>query len=164
MSEVPKRKVPTPRRVSVSAQSEQPQRPQEPYQHEVPTPSRRDTFPIVMGGIIGALVIGLMVVVFLLSSNNGRTTTTQPGAGATSAANSAAPTANTATLEPERIAMDAFKALYDDPAKRPIIVDVRDKGTYDQGHIAGSINIPMSDMGTRLADMPKDKLVVAYCQ
>src|SRR5438876_5815037 len=37
----------------------------------VNAPRRSDPFPIVLGAIIGALVIGLMVVVYLISSNNG---------------------------------------------------------------------------------------------
>src|SRR6266446_2554086 len=33
-------------------------------------PQQRDPFPYIMGGIIGALVVGLMLVIFLLVNNN----------------------------------------------------------------------------------------------
>jgi rhodanese-related sulfurtransferase len=60
--------------------------------------------------------------------------------------------------------LEDFKKLYDDPAKRPIIIDVRAKETYDAGHIKGAISFPESDIDTRVGELPKDKLVVAYCQ
>src|SRR5436309_15250029 len=45
----------------------------------VNAPRRSDPFPIVLGAIIGAMVIGLMVVVYLISSNNGTGTGTTNG-------------------------------------------------------------------------------------
>jgi rhodanese-related sulfurtransferase len=57
-----------------------------------------------------------------------------------------------------------FMTLYNDPAKRPIIIDVRAKEAFDSGHIAGAISFPESDVDTRISELPKDKLVVAYCQ
>jgi hypothetical protein len=65
---------------------------------------------------------------------------------------------------PPRMSLDDFKALYDDPAKRPIIIDVRAKSQYEEGHIAGAISIPESELDARVAELPKDKLVIAYCQ
>jgi rhodanese-related sulfurtransferase len=59
--------------------------------------------------------------------------------------------------------MDEFKALYDDPATRPVIIDVRSKEGYDAGHIKGSIAFPEDQIATLVSDLPKDKLVVAYC-
>jgi rhodanese-related sulfurtransferase len=54
--------------------------------------------------------------------------------------------------------------LYDDPAKRPIILDVRAKETFDAGHITGAESFPEADVDTRVSELPKDKLIVAYCQ
>jgi rhodanese-related sulfurtransferase len=62
------------------------------------------------------------------------------------------------------MALDEFKALYDDPAKRPLILDVRAKDAFDAGHITGAISFPESDVDARVAELPKDKLIVAYCQ
>jgi len=60
--------------------------------------------------------------------------------------------------------LDEFKALYDDPAKRPLILDVRAKDAFDAGHITGAISFPESDVDARVAELPKDKLIIAYCQ
>ena len=73
-------------------------------------------------------------------------------------------TPEAATLEPERIPLDEFKRLYDDPATRPLIVDVRNLRAYEQSHIAGSINLSIFDLEGRMSELPKDKLIVAYCQ
>src|SRR5439155_8170535 len=53
----------------------------------VNAPRRSDPFPIVLGAIIGALVIGLMVVVYLISSNNGGITAGTSNTGNTANGN-----------------------------------------------------------------------------
>ena len=60
--------------------------------------------------------------------------------------------------------LDEFKNLYDDPVKRPMIIDVRSKEAYDAGHIEGAISFPEADVDTRVGELPKDRLIVAYCQ
>ena len=35
---------------------------------------------------------------------------------------------------------------------------------FDAGHITGAISFPESDVDARVAELPKDKLIVAYCQ
>lgn len=126
-----------------------------------------------MGGIIGALVVGLVLVIFLLVNSNqnpGVNTTANNNNNSGNSPNSL-PTTDPAsliaepTVEPApRMTLAEFKALYDDPARRPVVVDVRAAEAFEQGHIEGAINIPEADVATRLADFPKDKLIVAYCQ
>jgi rhodanese-related sulfurtransferase len=115
-----------------------------------------------MGGVIGALVVGLMLVVFLLLNN--RNTNGGAGNPAPIDTSVAAGAATAAGDTPPRMPMDQFKALYDDPAKRPIILDVRAKDTFDAGHITGAESFPEADVDTRVSELPKDKLIVAYCQ
>ena len=73
-------------------------------------------------------------------------------------------TPTVAAAEPVRMPVEEFIVLYGDPAKRPIIVDVRSKAAYDEGHIAGAVSIPDAETESRLSEFPKDKLIVAYCQ
>ena len=130
---------------------------------------------MILGGIIGALVIGLMVVVYLLSTNSGNNnpgvagTVPTTAAGTDTGANTGTDTQSNTTDasaagDPPRMSLEEFKALYDDPAKRPIILDVRAKESFDEGHIAGSISFPEADVDARAGELPKDKLIVAYCQ
>ena len=48
-------------------------------------------------------------------------------------------------------------------AGEAVAVDVRVKGEYNQGHIKGSLSIPRTELPARLAELPKDKLLVFYC-
>jgi 3-mercaptopyruvate sulfurtransferase SseA len=112
-----------------------------------------------MGGIIGMLVVGLMLVVFLLVTNRNNTTPPVVQSSGTPLA-----TAPASANDPPRMSLADFKALYDDPAKRPMIIDVRAEASFQEGHIAGAVSFPEADVDTRVNEIPKDKLVVAYCQ
>ena len=74
------------------------------------------------------------------------------------------PTQAASGSDPPRMSLESFKQLYDDPAKRPMIIDVRAADNYAQGHIAGAISLPEADVDTRFKEIPKDSLVIAYCQ
>jgi 3-mercaptopyruvate sulfurtransferase SseA len=64
-----------------------------------------------------------------------------------------------------RISAEDLKVIYDnrDPL---ILVDVRPKDLFDTGYIPGSRNIPnepQADSLNKLTQLPKDKLIVLYC-
>jgi hypothetical protein len=44
-----------------------------------------------------------------------------------------------------------------------VVVDVRDKLAWQASHAEGSLSIPASEIAGRVAELPKDKLIVAYC-
>ena len=44
-----------------------------------------------------------------------------------------------------------------------VIIDIRSKDTYDAEHAAGALSVPLSELESRLAELPKDKLIAAYC-
>jgi hypothetical protein len=44
-----------------------------------------------------------------------------------------------------------------------IIVDVRGDAAYKQSHIKGSISVPGDQVEARLAQLPRDKMIVTYC-
>ncbi len=67
-----------------------------------------------------------------------------------------------------RISAEELKKMIDEEADI-IIVDTRDSGSYQFGHIKGAVNIyfdptgdPMNRQMTLIA-LPMDKLVVTYC-
>lgn len=45
----------------------------------------------------------------------------------------------------------------------PLIIDVRGASEYAAGHIEGAINIPLGQLTRKLAQIPKDRQVVTYC-
>jgi len=69
------------------------------------------------------------------------------------------------TLVPDtapRISMADFKQQLDQRADM-IIVDVRTADQYNLAHIPGAVNIPEMEVPNRLAELPKDKQIVLYC-
>lgn len=44
-----------------------------------------------------------------------------------------------------------------------VILDVRDKASYDLGHIKGAISIPETEILTRYGELPRDEDTVIYC-
>lgn len=45
-----------------------------------------------------------------------------------------------------------------------VLVDVRPRAEYDAGHIEGARSIPLDELARRLAELPADREVVAYCR
>ncbi len=45
-----------------------------------------------------------------------------------------------------------------------IIVDVRPASEFDSGHLEGAINIPLAEIADRMAELPADAQIVAYCR
>jgi rhodanese-related sulfurtransferase len=45
-----------------------------------------------------------------------------------------------------------------------VLVDVRPSEEYDAGHIDGARSIPIDELEDRLAELPADREVVAYCR
>ncbi|MDQ6695791.1 MAG: rhodanese-like domain-containing protein [Chloroflexota bacterium] len=126
-----------------------------------------DRFPYIIGALIGLAVAGLLGVAYLLGTGNKgvtppTTVSIAPGTGAATDVAAAVPT--TSGTSAPRMPIADFKALYDNPAKRPLIIDVRAKDNFDAGHILGATSFPEADVDARYKELPKDKLIVAYCQ
>ncbi len=78
--------------------------------------------------------------------------------------------------EVERIVRESFESRDSlTPVKREellerarageaMVIDVRPPVEYEAGHIAGAVNIPLESLSERLAELPKDQEVVAYCR
>ncbi len=75
-----------------------------------------------------------------------------------------ATTGDASPQAPPRISLTAFKTLYDDPTVRPLILDVRGSDQYAAGHILGAQSFPESELALRVATLPRDRLIVLYCQ
>ncbi len=151
-----------------------------------PQAQRGDSFPLAIGAVVALLIAGLVIVFLLNNSGGGNSTPAGGVAPATAAAiqtipppvaaatSAGAPVAGAPTVvqgtaaatgaDVPRMPLDAFKKLYDNPATRPLIIDVRAVDAFDQGHITGAISFPESDIPTRVGELPKDKLIIAYCQ
>ena len=44
------------------------------------------------------------------------------------------------------------------------VLDVRLEDEFQQGHLPGALNIPLAQLERRLAELPPDREIVAYCR
>jgi len=63
-------------------------------------------------------------------------------------------------LEP--VTRDELLARADDGTL--LVLDVRPQEEYSAGHIPGAISVPLAELETRLAGLPPDAGIVAYCR
>jgi NADPH-dependent 2,4-dienoyl-CoA reductase/sulfur reductase-like enzyme/rhodanese-related sulfurtransferase len=49
-------------------------------------------------------------------------------------------------------------------ASRPFVLDVRTPAEFLAGSIPNAVNIPVDELRTRLAEIPRDREIAAYCQ
>jgi len=45
-----------------------------------------------------------------------------------------------------------------------VVLDVRPLAEYAAGHLPGAVSIPVGELRRRLAELPADREVVAYCR
>lgn len=75
--------------------------------------------------------------------------------------------------------MDFFTKLFNQPSinqlepgevqtlasrsPRPYLLDVRTPGEYKQGHVVGAELIPLDELHTRMARIPKEREIICIC-
>ena len=60
--------------------------------------------------------------------------------------------------------VDVEAVLAAPAADRVFLLDVRTPEEFASGHIPGAVNIPVDDLRSRLAELPRDRKIAAYCQ
>lgn len=48
--------------------------------------------------------------------------------------------------------------------KNLVLVDVREQAEWDDAHIEGAVFLPLSQLETRFAELPKDKALILQCR
>ncbi len=61
----------------------------------------------------------------------------------------------------KQVNVDKVRGLVEEGA---YIVDVRERMEFENGHIKGAINIPLSELRDRVNEIPKDKQVYIHCR
>lgn len=62
---------------------------------------------------------------------------------------------------PTEIDIETFAQVH---AQGAPVLDVREDHEWAEGHVAGALHIPMGDLPTRLAEVPKDGPVFVFCR
>ena len=114
---------------------------------------------------VSALTIGMAITAAGCAKSGAST----PTVGATTSGASAAQSA-TAIPSPPQNAEDKIPRVKVDEAKKmiaegkAIIIDVRGADAYKMSHIKGALDVPLTKLDTgEIKDLPKDKLIIAYC-
>jgi len=58
--------------------------------------------------------------------------------------------------------VDADRLLREDPA-RPVLLDVRERHEFVQVRAPGAFLVPMSALGARLSELPRDRPLLVIC-
>jgi predicted sulfurtransferase len=46
---------------------------------------------------------------------------------------------------------------------KAILIDVRNEASYKAGHIKGAHSIPLSELESRVKELPRKKMIITYC-
>jgi 3-mercaptopyruvate sulfurtransferase SseA len=102
----------------------------------------------------GALIVGAAITVASCSKSG--------EGGATADAAKAAPAHQNEEDKAPRVNVQEARKLIEEG--KAIIIDVRGGEAYKMSHIKGAPNIPLDKIATGdFKDLPKDKLIIAYC-
>ena len=63
----------------------------------------------------------------------------------------------------DAVTIDSFKAVVAQSPDTIHIIDVRDPAEFEQGHIAGAVNLSIDDLEDKVAELPSDKPIVFVC-
>lgn len=66
-------------------------------------------------------------------------------------------------LQAEKQRNDLLHAVQGDTPFDFILLDTRGREPFAQGHIPGAWCLPMGELDTALAELPRDKEIVTYC-
>ena len=62
------------------------------------------------------------------------------------------------------VSQDAFLALVKADAQALFVLDVRTPEEYAAGYVPGAVNIPVDQLASRLAEVPRNREVIVYCR
>lgn len=110
------------------------------------------------------VVLFILLLVALMGCQQPTATPNVP-AGA-NAPQPAAPTSQqsipTAITDVPRISLQELRSLMD--AEEPLVlIDTRDRDHYDSGHVPGALPLDGPQVARHYRELPKDTLIVLYC-
>jgi hydroxyacylglutathione hydrolase len=65
---------------------------------------------------------------------------------------------------PQMNTAELAERLGDDGSPAVTVLDVRERGEWEAGHIAGAVNVPLGHLTDRVAELERDRPLVLHCQ
>ena len=116
-----------------------------------------ELLPVILIGLGALLVVAVLIWQVVQSARQGSLTGSPPNQPA------APPAANQSIPEPgiERVTLADARAALD--AQSAVFLDVRDPVSFEAGHIPGSVNIPITELETRVSELDPNQWIITYC-
>jgi 3-mercaptopyruvate sulfurtransferase SseA len=102
------------------------------------------------------LLLALIVSVGVLACNSNETLISQNPRPATQSTPATPPSDGA-----RRITAEELHKLWE--ANEVVIIDTRAESAYKTEHIKGSLSVPAGTLNTKFDQLPKGKLIAAYC-
>jgi predicted small secreted protein len=112
-----------------------------------------------------SLLAAVMLAVLLLAGCNSKEMKGNAVSGSgQSATATTAPSSSTQNAPGDGVRRITTVELRDALEKgTAIVIDTRPLESYKQSHIKGSISVPVDQVQSRINELPRDKMIVAYC-
>jgi hypothetical protein len=109
------------------------------------------------------LSAAVMLAIIVLAACNSRNNNAGTSGGGAVVKNGAAPvsTPNVPSDGVRRVTTVELRDMLDKGTA--VVIDTRGADAYKQNHIKGSISVPVDQVASRINDLPRDKMIVAYC-
>lgn len=112
------------------------------------TKKQNELLPVILIAVGALLVVFVLIWQVVQSARQGSLTSSPPAQ-------------NIPEPDIERVSLADAKAAYD--SQSAVFLDVRDPVSYQAGHIAGSINIPLSELEARASELDPNQWIITYC-
>ena len=109
------------------------------------------------------LAAAVMLGIIMLAACNSTNNNAGKSSGAAVAKNGTAPasTPNVLSDGVRRVTTVELRDMLDKGTA--VVIDTRGADAYKGNHIKGSISVPVDEVAKRINDLPRDKMIVAYC-
>jgi 3-mercaptopyruvate sulfurtransferase SseA len=111
--------------------------------------------------IISVLAVAVLALGVLTACNSAEWRNAQTSPVAPAQGPSTAPAPAPPSDGARRVTVAELKDMLD--KNEAVVIDVRNQGSYDAGHIRGAKLIPEAEISNHLDELPKNKLIVTYC-
>jgi 3-mercaptopyruvate sulfurtransferase SseA len=109
-----------------------------------------------------SLSAGVVLAVLMLAACNSKEMNgSAAGSGNSATTPVSSPAQNAPSDGVRRVTTVELRAALDKGTA--LVIDTRPLESYKQNHIKGSISMPLDQVANRINELPRDKMIVAYC-
>ena len=108
-----------------------------------------------------AVMLAIIVLAACKSTDKSAGTGTGGGGSVVSNASTTSSTPNVPSDGVRRVTTVELRDMLDKGTA--IVIDTRGADSYKANHIKGSISVPVDQVANKISELPRDKMIVAYC-